>query len=82
VGVTNVPIVHVAWAMSGVYPEAQATVQDDPDAIEAPLLQRAAAALVTVGSVEGVTVEVHGLASQVKVAKVPAVHAAVAALGV
>jgi hypothetical protein len=44
--------------------------------MEAPLLQRAVAALVTVGSVEGVTVEVHGLGSQEKVAKVPAVHMA------
>ena len=76
VGVTKVPIVHAAWAMSGVNPVAQATAQVEPCAIEAPLLQRAVAALVTVGSVEGVTVEVHGLGSQVKAAKVPAVHKA------
>jgi hypothetical protein len=75
-----VPSVHAAVVVFCVYPEAQAVVQDCPLAIEVTatpltLPQSAAAPLATVGME-------HGLASQVKVAKVPSVHAAWAALAV
>ena len=58
---------------------AQVTVQDAESAIEVtPLPQMSVAALATAGIAD----TRHGLGSQVKVAKVPSVHVAVAMLAV
>lgn len=71
----KVPSVHAAVAVLRVYPGAQAVVQDCPLAIEVtPLPQTPVEAPLATAGIE------HGLASQVKVAKVPSVHAAWAVL--
>jgi hypothetical protein len=70
--------------MLGVYPGAQATVQDCPLTIEVTSLpseslpQTSEATLAKVGSAD----TRQGSGSQVKVSKVPAAHAAEALLGV